>query len=257
MSHDWLFINWFGGYQHLFKVNIVQNLRVGVWLRKGKVYFVIIILPFMSESQRVVIEHSSLLWSLFGRRIIVILLFAIIWTWWNDNLRHWLLLVTWIRLHMILLIECFLYPIFLIRVSTSCNNVFLPSLHVSLDILTLILIIDNVVPRIFIIIITFLPLGLLLFGLYHNSHLMLVSFVPSTSWYTWLGKVHYVEGVRFPFNTTCAPKVKPLLMPSCVCINLHEQVVMVYICSRPVCLEQISTFEHGVKHKNVLTILFP
>jgi len=123
---------------------------------------------------------------------------------------------------MILLIKSFLNPIFLIRIICSSNNIFLSPLHISFNIFALIFIIDYIFPRISPICIRLFLFNLFLLRFDNNSHLVFTCFISSTSRDTRFCKVHDIKCIILPLNTSCGPKVKPLLMTSSVGINLHE-----------------------------------
>ena len=70
--------------------------------------------------------------------------------------------------------------------------------------------------------------GLLpLLGPVVDPHLVFVRFVTPASSYTWLGKVHYFECVFLVFLPSLHSEVEPLLVASCVRVDLHEQIVCV------------------------------
>lgn len=258
VSHYWLLFCGFGWNKHFFLMDIIEDLRVCVRLWKWEINLIIVILPFMTKSQSIIVEHSSFLWSSFSRWSFIIwkvLLLQIFRTRWDSYYWLGLFWIIWVHLDMILLIKCLFNPILLIWVSSCCNYIFFSSSYISLNVLALVFIINNVFPRISIGIITLLSLFLLLLWFHNNSHLVLIGLVASSSWDSRFGKVHDVKSISLTFDSSRTSKVEPLLVSSCVCVDLHKKIIMINICSWPLCLKQIATLKHRIKHKYWLSIL--
>lgn len=115
-----------------------------------------------------------------------------------------------------LIIKSFFNPFFLIRISSSSYNIFFPSLDICFNIFALICGISYIIPFFKII-----KHDLFLFRSNHNSHIMFAHFISSTSSNSWLCKIHYIECIYLSFLTPSRSKIEPLLVSSCICINLH------------------------------------
>ena len=250
MSHHWLLFHGFRSQLHLSFMQICQNVGIGIWLSKSKLYLIIIILKLICKSQCVVIEHSPLL-RFFFRFIYIRLTILIVLTRWNSDLRHVLLGGT-IWCDMVLLIKCFFNPIFLIRVVSRSHDIFFPSLYICFNIIALCWTIYYIFPLITSI---FLLFHILFLWLDYNSHWVLFWVVASATRYSRFCEVHYVEGVCFAFYASRSSKKEPLLMPPCISVNLHKQIIVIGISGRSLGLQKVSTFKHWVKKKYVLSIL--
>jgi hypothetical protein len=68
---------------------------------------------------------------------------------------------------------------------------------------------------------------LLFLRFYHDSHSILSRFIASASSYSRFSEVHDIEGIVDTFSTSFGFKVEPLLMTSCVCVNLHVEIISV------------------------------
>lgn len=73
---------------------------------------------------------------------------------------------------------------------------------------------------------------------------MISLLVASSSSHTWLCEVHDIEGILLALNATFGLEIKPLLMTSSVCVNLHEQVVTIFLRGRFLSLQQVPAFKH-------------
>ena len=72
---------------------------------------------------------------------------------------------------------------------------------------------------------------------------MLTIFVSAAAGHTRLCEVHDLKGIGLILNSAFNSKIKPLLMPTRIRVDLHEQVVRVFVEGVPLGLQQIPRLE--------------
>ena len=68
---------------------------------------------------------------------------------------------------------------------------------------------------------------LLFLRFHHDSHTEFTRFVASASSHSWFSEVHDIECIIDAFSTSFSFEVEPLLMASCVGVNLHVEIISV------------------------------
>ena len=104
-------------------------------------------------------------------------------------------------------------PFLLVRIRSSSNHVLLSPCHACLNIVA----IGKWLP-----IVEVIYLHWFAFWSHKYAHIVLSIFVASATSDSRFCKVHNLKSVRFILDTALGSEVKPLLMSSRVCINLHE-----------------------------------
>jgi len=69
---------------------------------------------------------------------------------------------------------------------------------------------------------------------------------------TWFSKVFDVKLVLSPLSCVSNSKIKPLLMPFSIRVNLHVHVVL--ISCYAICLQKVARLNHAVEKKNIFSI---
>jgi hypothetical protein len=98
---------------------------------------------------------------------------------------------------------------------------------------------------------SFLPL----LGLVVDSHFILIRLVTSSTCHSWLGEVHYLEYILLVLLASLDSEVKPLLMPTSVGVDLHKQVVGIWLGQGSLSLKQVTRLEDGVKPKMIVLLV--
>ena len=84
---------------------------------------------------------------------------------------------------------------------------------------------------------------------------MFAIFVSAATSHTWLCEVHDLKGIGLILNSTFNSKIKPLLMSARIRVDLHEQVIRVFVEGVPLSLQQIARFKQRIKQENLISVL--
>jgi hypothetical protein len=121
------------------------------------------------------------------------------------------------------------------------DDIFLAPVDIGLYVLQIAILISDVLPAI------------LSFDEYSLGKIL--AFIAFSTSNTRLCKIHDVESVGLPFFATFCSEMKPLLMPSCIGINLHIKIISI-LAYRPFFrLQEVPALKKGIKLQNGIAIL--
>lgn len=184
-------------------------------------------LKLVLELQCIIVKHLSLLRFFHFGHLRIHCISRLLRRSIDGDVRQLLLVGLAGRRVLTVHLEGSLHPLLLVRVGTGCDYILLPAGYACLDVVAL---------RQRLPITEVIQLHGVTLGPKENAHVMLPVFVAATTGDTRLREIHYLERVHLVLDPAFRTEIKPLLVAACVRVDLHEEIISVFIKCIPLCL---------------------